>query len=218
MSHIETSTAINWAWDQELRTHEKIVLLSLAMHVDSDYKCFPSGKRLAKLTGQTSDSVYRQISRLEQSGHLTVVERGNAKENKSNTYRLEIPTDSESVGLPTQDRSKYIYTNTKDLDRLRIGRATDSGSVGLPEGFEEFWEAYPRKVAKPAAVRAFKAVKAEKHLQAIVVNLKTRYIATEKKFIPNPSTYLNQRRWEDELDDVPTDVFGNVIMDRGIDW
>ncbi len=67
-------------------------------------------------------------------------------------------------------------------------------------------------------MRAFKAVKAEKHLQAIVVNLKTRYIATEKKFIPNPSTYLNQRRWEDELDDVPTDVFGNVIMDRGIDW
>ncbi len=80
-----------------------------------------------------------------------------------------------------------------------------SGSVhGFPPGFEAFWAAYPRKTAKPDAVRAFARLKpSESVLQAMLAAL-ARQAASEQwtkdggQFIPHPATWLNKRRWEDE--------------------
>jgi len=71
-----------------------------------------------------------------------------------------------------------------------------------PPGFAEFWKTYPRKVGKAAAEKAWskaKGVDLSTILQAI-----ERARATEQwlkdggQFIPHPSTWLAQRRWEDE--------------------
>lgn len=80
-----------------------------------------------------------------------------------------------------------------------------SGSVhGFPPGFEAFWAAYPRKTAKPDAVKAFARLKpGEPVLQAMLAAL-ARQAASEQwtkdggQFIPHPATWLNKRRWEDE--------------------
>jgi hypothetical protein len=56
--------------------------------------------------------------------------------------------------------------------------------------------AYPRKVAKGAAVKAWPG---DEHLPAILAALAWQAKNwTDPKFIPHPATYLNQRRWEDE--------------------
>lgn len=68
--------------------------------------------------------------------------------------------------------------------------------------FEEFWQRYPNKVAKPIAYAAYCRVPIVDQL-AILDDLETR-VDSEKwredggRFIPHPSTYLNQRRWEDQ--------------------
>ena len=71
------------------------------------------------------------------------------------------------------------------------------------ENFARFWIAYPRKVGKRNALRAFQRLSAEEALAAIT-DVSAR--ATEDpdwtkdagEFIPHPATYLNGRRWEDE--------------------
>lgn len=68
-------------------------------------------------------------------------------------------------------------------------------------GFNEFWQAYPRKVGKGAAEKAW--AKANPDLQAVLTALawQTKQDGWTKDggaFIPHPGTYLNQRRWEDE--------------------
>lgn len=68
-------------------------------------------------------------------------------------------------------------------------------------GFMEFWQAYPRKVGKGAAEKAW--AKASPDLQAVLTALawQTKQDGWTKDggaFIPHPGTYLNQRRWEDE--------------------
>jgi uncharacterized protein YdaU (DUF1376 family) len=68
-------------------------------------------------------------------------------------------------------------------------------------GFTEFWQAYPRKVGKGAAEKAW--AKASPDLQAVLTALawQTKQDGWTKDggaFIPHPGTYLNQRRWEDE--------------------
>lgn len=71
------------------------------------------------------------------------------------------------------------------------------------EGFDEFWKAYPRKIGKPAAQRAWRTLKPNKEAQGKILQGIERWIQTEQwkkangQFIPHPSTFLNQRRWED---------------------
>ena len=65
-----------------------------------------------------------------------------------------------------------------------------------------FWQAYPKKVGKADARKAFAKVKIDVHIliQAVEKQKKSEQWTKENgRFIPNPSTWLNQGRWEDEL-------------------
>ena len=72
--------------------------------------------------------------------------------------------------------------------------------------FREFWKEYPRHKAKAAAEKSFrKLCTGEKIFSEIMDGLKRsrerwERLGTEPRFIPYPSTWLNQERWEDEED------------------
>lgn len=71
-------------------------------------------------------------------------------------------------------------------------------------GFSRFWSAYPRKVAKRAALRIWNRLKlTDPTVCGIIQDIERRVRSGEWdesriEFVPHPSTYLNQRRWEDE--------------------
>jgi hypothetical protein len=74
------------------------------------------------------------------------------------------------------------------------------------ESFSKFWAAYPRKVAKGAALRAWPG---DEHLPAILTAIGWQAKTwTDPKFIPHPATWLNGRRWEDEKPSRPS--YGQV--------
>ena len=70
--------------------------------------------------------------------------------------------------------------------------------------FETFWNLYPRKVSKKMAEKAWLRLNAlEKDLALEAIQQHVQYWSlkeTESEFIPHASTWLNQGRWEDELD------------------
>lgn len=76
--------------------------------------------------------------------------------------------------------------------------------------FEQFWKQYPRKVAKRAALAAFNRLTREEQIQAVeAIEQHLAYWklkATETDFIPHASTWLNQGRFEDELDMTPKEL------------
>jgi hypothetical protein len=68
--------------------------------------------------------------------------------------------------------------------------------------FNEFWEIYPRKIGKFQAQKSFLKYD-EKHYSKIIYATKVfaqENINTEEKFIPHPTTYLNQQRYLDYVD------------------
>lgn len=80
--------------------------------------------------------------------------------------------------------------------------------------FLKFWEAYPRKIGKGAAFKAYTNIKEPRpNLKEILFSIdghkKTEQWGN-KQFIPNPSTWLNQRRWEDEIDNSITSTLRRV--------
>lgn len=71
--------------------------------------------------------------------------------------------------------------------------------------FNDFWKQYPKKVAKskakPIYERLATSSKKEKEIQEGLKKYlnKWRSEKTDIKYIPNPTTWLNQKRWEDEV-------------------
>lgn len=69
--------------------------------------------------------------------------------------------------------------------------------------FEMFWAAYPRKTAKGYARRIFaKALTrttAITIMQALAAQKAAGMLSGDRKYIPHPSTWLAQDRFEDEV-------------------
>lgn len=76
------------------------------------------------------------------------------------------------------------------------------------ENFYLFWKAYPKKVAKPRARKAFDKINPddtllEKILAGVERAKKTRqWVKDSGEYIPHPATWLNAKRWEDEIEEV----------------
>lgn len=72
------------------------------------------------------------------------------------------------------------------------------------DSFGAFWQIYPRRVCKLEAQRAWARLAAADRIEALrVLPLHTeqwRLSGTEWRFIPHASTWLNQRRFDDELE------------------
>lgn len=88
------------------------------------------------------------------------------------------------------------------LGKVRLGKVKSSSSED--DGFTTFWEKYPRKVGKSEAGKAWQKLKPPLDivLKSIEAHKQTdQWSKDNGQFIPHPSTWLNQKRWEDEVID-----------------
>lgn len=80
--------------------------------------------------------------------------------------------------------------------------------------FDTFWKAYPKKVGKAVAEKSFNKLKVNDQLLndmlSAINNQRRSKQWQDKQFIPNPSTWINQRRWDDEQEDEP--VIDSITM------
>lgn len=101
-------------------------------------------------------------------------------------------------------RKGAVITNNPDIIRLKPDTKKQEAQKELADRFNRFWAAYPRHVGKQVAVKAFEKIHPDEEtltamLTAIEWQRNTRqWRENGGQFIPHPSTWLNQRRWEDE--------------------
>ena len=83
--------------------------------------------------------------------------------------------------------------NHKDKDK-------EEDKDNIQEGFDRFWDLYPRKAGKQEARRAFDRALKVATLEEILLGAQ-RYAADpnrQPQFTAHPTTWLNQGRWSDE--------------------
>lgn len=68
----------------------------------------------------------------------------------------------------------------------------------LPPGFQRWYSAYPKKVGKGAALKAWLKNDCEGNADEIVAATRRYQFSDDKQYIPHPSTWINQWRWLDE--------------------
>jgi hypothetical protein len=94
---------------------------------------------------------------------------------------------------PRVERDNY---SQESLNEMKLNEMKDI------ERFEIFWKAWPRKVAKPAAMKAFKKIK-EKNLDRLIKAIDKQKKSKQwqtTEYIPHPATWLNNERWNDETE------------------
>ena len=75
----------------------------------------------------------------------------------------------------------------------------------LEQRFDQFWSVYPRKIGKEAARKAWRRIKpTADHLEKILAAVKKakgsyQWQKDNGQYIPHPATWLNQGRWDDEI-------------------
>jgi len=86
--------------------------------------------------------------------------------------------------------------NYDPLYRLAPERSRQSP----PVGFEDFWRAYPKKIARADAMRAF-AMVVQQATPSEIIRGAIRYAAERKgedpRYTKNPATWLNKGCWKD---------------------
>lgn len=103
------------------------------------------------------------------------------------------------------DASSDLARAPKSCSETETETETDAcaPASGELDEFGEFWKAYPKKIGKQAAVRAWQKIKIRPPLEKILDAIK-RAQSTDQwqkdngEFIPHPSTWLNGGRWDDE--------------------
>lgn len=96
-----------------------------------------------------------------------------------------------------------LYTVMKsDFDEDKARSPVKEKNSGYTEMFEIFWGYYPRKTAKKVAFSTFQKINPDKVLLDKMLNAikwqSEKWKEENYKYAPHPSTWLNQRRWEDE--------------------
>lgn len=77
---------------------------------------------------------------------------------------------------------------------------------GDAPGFDKFWAQWPKRKDKAAAIKAWNKLRPDDQLQLTILSAIRVQCATAEwmkdrgQYIPNPATWLNGRRWEDEVE------------------
>ena len=103
------------------------------------------------------------------------------------------------------NQSQTVCNQPSGCMAFAEGEIPPASKASTSDLFDEFWQAYPKKVGKGYAFECFKKTKPTRKLvdtmlEAIAKQKKSDMWKRDKgQYIPNPSTWLNQKRWEDDL-------------------
>lgn len=135
---------------------------------------------------------YRPAVKRPETGHL----------DESSDYRTVTVRNPDENRPETGHREDYVEDHGEDQLHMLTVPVSEKTP---PADFERFWGGYPRKVGKEKALkvwRRLRQVERDAALEALPRHVelwRVRQVARE--FIPHPTSWLNGRRWEDDIED-----------------
>jgi len=196
--------AMAWASKQKTaNSGQKLVLLMLANHANGvTGQCNPSHRRLADVCEMGASTLRKHIVELQRTGFLTIIPKFVDGVQLPNQYVLNLdPCSNEADGM--LNTSIGVCSNqapNKQEDKTVIKPIVGQEDVF----FISFWKAYPKKTNKEFAKRVFAKLRVDqplldKILHSLSIQVKTIWKDKDVQYIPHPSTWLNGKRWEDEI-------------------
>jgi len=216
-------------YDKTLKPLARLLFAEITALCNKEGYCWASNQYFADLYEVDKTTVSGWIGQLKTRGYLTVqLEYKEGSKQILNRYMKingegidEITKTSFQKDVDPIDQKTKGNTKTNTKTNITVNNVDD---------FDSFWKFYPRKASKDAARKAWEKLRPDQHImQMIADNVRERVEKGEwrkdnQSFILHASTYLNQKRWEDEVLDQQTQKRTNPesiksvsVMDKLVD-
>lgn len=121
----------------------------------------------------------------------------------------QFESDSSTSRTRKWRRERKRSRNVPETSQERHGDAPEQSQSRAetdkdirPSAFDRFWSAYPKKVKRKECIDIWKRKRLDSIAERICLDVPTR-LATDSRwragYIPDPTTYLRNERWNDEL-------------------
>lgn len=127
-------------------------------------------------------------------------------------YQIERSDDETMMRRKCADDEKILRTNnTVTINNKQV--TNNKNTLDHPPAdrtqndalFDAFWRAYPRKIGKAAAMKSWKKIRMNEQLFHKIMTAveqakhSAQWQQNNGQYIPHPTTWLNQGRWDDEM-------------------
>jgi hypothetical protein len=161
---------------------------------------FYTWDKLSEVMNISRRKIADTINQLKEHNLIDVVRQGRGLPAKVYVKKLKPNTNA--------SRNDFIESNNEQEDEIKEEKQVKEKSKTenkQQEYFSIFWASYPKKVGKGAAEKSWKKIKPTKDLLEKMLNAietakqSMQWNKDNGQYIPNPATWLNQKRWEDEI-------------------
>lgn len=212
---------MNAVWrESQADGRARLVLLAIADH-QGEIGAWPSIATLARMVNSSERSVQRDIQYLQKIGELRVETQSapTGGQYKSNLYWVTLPGVTNGASGVTKNASGVtdsasgvtaggVLTLNRNLKR--------NINAQEQELFDEFWNAYPRKVDKAKAFKAFRSALHRASFEDILAGV-IAYRNDPRRnpdYTKYPASWLNADSWENASNAPETAVWREKALEH----
>lgn len=166
---------------------------AIITHVDGDQVELPRELQFAFIPIQ--NQLNRDIEKYEK---FVQKQRDNGAKGGRPKKEEEKPNNP-SLSSETQEKPNNLVTDNVTVTDTKV---TKSKITFSQTEFDRFWKIYPKKVKRKEVIKKFKARNLCRIVDVMIADVENR-MKNDKRwldgFIPDPTTYVNGDRWEDEV-------------------
>ena len=187
--------------------------------------CFPLRERIAnkdieKGIADLADAGCVGLYKVDGKPYLYLPNWDEHQRVRNKVSKFPSPEDADEVGTVAAScgelpQSAARIQNPESESRIQNPESESKPAHVREDVFEQFWKCYPRKEGKQKAKSAFAKVDVDIStlLAALEQHKKSaQWLKNNGEFIPHASTWLNGKRWEDQMashyDNIPKGASG----------
>jgi hypothetical protein len=208
--------ATTWVWEcSESTGSERLILLAIADAASAEGEAsMQAVSTLARMCRVDRRTVQRHLRALEERGEIESM--GVSPRYQTTVYRLPgvggrqsaapgRQYDAEGAASTTQGgvTGAALPQTTNPKKPITTSPSTKVEEFQSTESFDDWWAIYPKKVGKQAALKTYlrivKTVDPACVLSGLVAQEKFLVDQKARGFCPDPASWLNAGRWDDEV-------------------
>lgn len=199
-----------WALDKDIKNELGLLLIISSLCAEKGY-CYASNKYLAEIFDTNEITISRKIKLLESKNYISIEYEKRGCQVISRKLRLTkmLIDDYQNCKSTINKNVKENIISNNNINNNIIRKNYNKKEIEndyLENKFNTFWKEYPKKVSKENARKWFIKNKPSDELFNKMIKSLKRFKELDDwkkqngKYIPYPSTWLNQKRWEDEFE------------------
>ena len=181
--------------DRRVSMAAKYAMLRLLSH--------PAGSKFSSLSdmflGENEDDARACVKQLREFGYISI--EATSIGDELSDFKVVINQCDDVLSWSTAIEQPVYRITCKHCGKWWMSNEDQSPGADTLQGFDEFWDLWPRKYLKAEAKKKWAAKHCHLHLAKILESVKQHCASRQWRegFIPMVTTWINQNRWEEDI-------------------